>query len=123
LKSSTHDDGVVLEILPLGILRNVRSEYGKQIRKEYETGNIKISRHEFLEKEIKEDGITNTLDSVQKDNLLAIKVKEATKQGYAVARGARCRQPLAAKQQNKKGKSWGRYGQYIRRKLQSGNIR
>ena len=89
LKSSTHDDGVVLEILPLGILRNVRSEYGKQIRKEYETGNIKISRHEFLEKEIKEDGITNTLDSVQKDNLLAIKVKEATKQGYAVARGGR----------------------------------
>ena len=117
LKSSTHDDGVVLEILPLGILRNVRSEYGKQIREEYETGNIKISRHEFLEKEIKEDGITNTLDSVQKDKLLAIKVKEATKQGYAVARGARCHQPLDAGKQDKTRTCRGRYGQYIRHKL------
>lgn len=58
----------------LGVLRSVRSEYGKQIRKEYECGRIKISRHSFLQKEIREDGICNTLDSVQKDNLFAVKV-------------------------------------------------
>lgn len=59
----------------LGILRNVRSEYGKAIRKQYEKGEFKISRHKFLEKEIREDGISNTIDSVQKDNMLAVEVK------------------------------------------------
>ena len=71
----------------LGILRNVRTEYGKQIRKDYEAGRLKISRHSFLQKEIREDGVCNTLDSVQKDNLLAVEVKQATKKGYAIARG------------------------------------
>ena len=69
----------------LGVLRNVRSEYGKEIRKDYESGNIDISRHKFLEHEIREDGVSNTVDSVQKDNLVAVEVKEATKKGYAVA--------------------------------------
>lgn len=76
--------GVAIE--PLGIIRNVRTEYGKEIRKEYEAGNIDISRHEFLAHEIRDDGITNTLSTVQKDNLLSIKVSEATKQGYAECR-------------------------------------
>ena len=50
--------------------------------------------------------------------VLKVKVKEATKQGYAVARGgARCRQPLDAGKQDKKRTSRGRYGQYIRYKL------
>lgn len=76
--------GVATE--PLGIIRNVRTEYGKEIRKEYEAGNIEISRHEFLAHEIRDDGITNTLSTVQKDNQLAVKVSEATKQGYAECR-------------------------------------
>lgn len=76
--------GVAIE--PLGIIRNVRTEYGKEIRKEYEAGNIEISRHEFLAHEIRDDGISNTLSTVQKDNQLAIKVSEATKQGYAECR-------------------------------------
>lgn len=76
--------GVAIE--PLGIIRNVRTEYGKEIRKEYEAGNIDISRHEFLAHEIRDDGISNTLSTVQKDNQLAIKVSEATKQGYAECR-------------------------------------
>lgn len=58
----------------LGILRSVRSEYAKKIRKDYESGKIRISRHSFLQKEIREDGVCNTLDSVQKDNLLAVDV-------------------------------------------------
>lgn len=71
---------------PLGVLRNVRSDYGKEIRKNYETGNIKISRHEFLESEVRDDGVVNTLSAVQKDNQLAVKVAEATKQGYSECR-------------------------------------
>ena len=82
--------GVAIE--PLGIIGNVRTEYGKEIRKEYEAGNIDISRHEFLAREIRDDGISNTLSTVQKDNQLAIKVSEATKQGYAECRvGIECK--------------------------------
>lgn len=87
VKQKTGRNASMLE--GLGVLRNVRSEYGKAIRKQYEKGEFKISRHEFLEKEIREDGISNTIDSVQKDNMLAVEVKEATKQGFAVARGGR----------------------------------
>ena len=82
--------GVAIEVsdetvLDPNVLRTVRSEYGKQIRKDYESGNINISRHEFLEYEMRNDGISNTIDSVQKDNHVAIPVKEATKKGYALA--------------------------------------
>ena len=70
----------------LGVLRNVRSDYGKEIRKDYEAGNIKISRHEFLESEVRDDGVVNTLSTVQKDNQLVVKVAEATKQGYSERR-------------------------------------
>lgn len=76
--------GVGIE--PLGVIRNVRSDYGKEIRKDYEAGNIKISRHEFLESEVRDDGVVNTLSTVQKDNQLAVKVAEATKQGYSECR-------------------------------------
>lgn len=76
--------GVAVE--PLGVLRNVRSDYGKEIRKDYEAGNTEISRHKFLESEVRDDGVVNTLSTVQKDNQLAVKVAEATKQGYAECR-------------------------------------
>lgn len=76
--------GVAVE--PIGILRNVRTEYGKEIRKDYESGKLDISRHDFLANEIREDGIANTLSTVQKDNRLAVKVAEATKQGYSECR-------------------------------------
>ena len=60
----------------LGVLQKIRSEFGKQIRKKYESGKIKISRHKFLEHKIREDGITNTLSAVLKDNYLAMKIEE-----------------------------------------------
>ncbi len=82
----TGQDRHEVGIDPLGVLRNVRSDCGKEIRKDYETGNIKISRHEFLESEVRDDGVVNTLSTVQKDNQLAVKVAEATKQGYSECR-------------------------------------
>lgn len=82
----TSQDRHGVAIDPLGVLRNVRTEYGKEIRKDYESGKLDISRHEFLANEIREDGIANTLSTVQKDNQLAVKVSEATKQGYAECR-------------------------------------
>jgi hypothetical protein len=71
--------GVAIDVEPLGVLRNVRAEYGKQIRKDYESGNIDISRHEFLAHEIRDDETTNTLSTAQKDNQLAVKVSGIVK--------------------------------------------
>ena len=82
----TSQDRHGVAIDPLGVLRNVRTEYGKEIRKDYESGKLNISRHEFIANEIREDGIANTLSTVQKDNQLAVKVAEATKQGYSECR-------------------------------------
>lgn len=53
------------------VLRPQRTEYGKALRKEYEAGNVEESRHNMTELQPREDGICNTLTSVQKDNLLA----------------------------------------------------
>lgn len=67
--------GVAIGIRSRGFLRTVRSDYGKKIRSDYEAGKLKISRHKFLEYEIKTDGCSNTIDSVQKDNLLALSLE------------------------------------------------
>ena len=68
------------------ILRKVRSEYGKQIRKEYENHTIQEKRSNMTEYETREDGITNTLTTVAKDNLLLVGVKQATRKGYIECR-------------------------------------
>lgn len=47
-----------------------RTEYGKQIRKAYESGRIQESRHNMTELEPRKDDISNMLTTVQKDNLL-----------------------------------------------------
>lgn len=47
-----------------------RTEYGKKVRKEYESGELKESRHNMQQLEPREDGVCNTITSVQKDNLV-----------------------------------------------------
>jgi len=47
-----------------------RTDYGKQIRKDYEAGKIKTKRKNIQQLEPRNDGKTNTITSVQKDNLL-----------------------------------------------------
>ena len=49
-------------------LRYERSERAKQLRKDYESGKIKHGYHEFSELHPRQDGKTNTLSTVQKDN-------------------------------------------------------
>lgn len=58
------------KILEPNVLAPKRTEYGKQIRKDYESGIVKESRHNMTELEPRDDGISNTLTSVQKDNML-----------------------------------------------------
>ena len=52
------------------VLRRVRTKYGKEIRKAYENGEVEESRHNMTKLEPRQDGISNTITTVQKDNLL-----------------------------------------------------
>lgn len=52
------------------VLTAKRTEYGKQVRKQYESGELQTSRHTMQQLEPRNDGVTNTLTTVQKDNLL-----------------------------------------------------
>lgn len=52
-----------------------RTEYGKAIRKAYEAGKIKESRHNMTELEPRTDGICNTLTTVLKDNYVAVAMR------------------------------------------------
>ena len=65
------------------VLTPKRTEYGKQIRKAYESGQIQESRHNMTELEPRKDGVSNTLTTVQKDNLVLenVKIRQATKDG------------------------------------------
>lgn len=64
-------------------LRPVRTEQGKAMRKQYEAGEIDAKWSDMRELEPRPDDCTNTLTTVQKDNLIA--VKEATKSGRKMA--------------------------------------
>lgn len=54
------------------VLTPKRTEFGKAIRKKYESHEIEMSRHDMTTMEPRTDGVSNTLTSVQKDNYLAI---------------------------------------------------
>ena len=78
--TSVQKDNLVMESQ---VLTPKRTEYGKQIRKAYESGEIQESRHNMTELEPRHDGVSNTLTTVQKDNLLLenVKIRQATKDG------------------------------------------
>ena len=54
------------------VLKYQRTEYAKQIRKDYESGRIKERRCNLREYTLRTDGCTNTITTVQKDNYVAI---------------------------------------------------
>lgn len=60
-------------------LRYQRTEYAKQIRKDYETHKIKERRCNMREWAIREDECCNSLTSVQKDNYILEITKECSK--------------------------------------------
>lgn len=78
--TSVQKDNLVMESQ---VLTPKRTEYGKQIRKAYESGQIQESRHNMTELEPRRDNMSNTLTTVQKDNLLLenVKIRQATKDG------------------------------------------
>lgn len=78
--TSVQKDNLVVEPQ---VLTPKRTEFGKAIRKQYESHEIEMSRHDMTTMEPRTDGVSNTLTSAQKDNYLAI--PEATSKGYAEA--------------------------------------
>ena len=65
--TSVQKDNLVAEP---NVLTPKRTEFGKKIRKKYESGEVELSRHDMTQLEPREDGMSNTITSVQKDNLL-----------------------------------------------------
>lgn len=59
----------------VAILTTKRTEYGKEVRKAYENGELKESRHNMTALEPRTDGISNTITTVTKDNYLSIMQK------------------------------------------------
>lgn len=64
------DKGNLMFVSTPKCLTPKRTEYGKEVRKEYESGALKESRHNMRRLEPREDGVCNTITSVQKDNLV-----------------------------------------------------
>lgn len=52
------------------VLKYQRTEYGKKIRKDYESGKVKQRRCNMREYVLRKDGLANTITTVQKDNYL-----------------------------------------------------
>ena len=64
------DDLVCIPTTNITCLTPKRTEFGKQIRKKYEAGEITAMRKDVSQLEPRTDGKTNTLTTVQKDNLI-----------------------------------------------------
>lgn len=64
------------------VLKYQRTQYGKAIRKAYEKGLIKEKRNNMREYIPRNDGISNTLTTVLKDNYLIIRTKNERTKDY-----------------------------------------
>ena len=62
------------------VLTPKRTEEGKRMRKDYEAHKVSAQRKEMQQLEPREDGISNTLTTAQKDNYLM--VPSNTAEGY-----------------------------------------
>lgn len=66
------------------VLTPKRTEEAKLLRKDYENHRINIQRKYMQQMGLRTDGVSNTLTSVQKDNLLVepVRIKANTQKGY-----------------------------------------
>ena len=76
--TSVPKDNLVLET---AALRMVRTDEGKALRKDYESHKIHHGFNEYREAEPRPDGLSNTITTVQKDNMI-VDIKQATNEGY-----------------------------------------
>lgn len=62
-------------IVEANSIRMVRTEEGKALRKQYENHKIHHGFNEHREPELRKDGVTNTLSTVQKDNYICVAMR------------------------------------------------
>lgn len=62
-------------IVEANSIRMVRTEEGKALRKQYENHEIEHGFNEHMEPELRNDGCTNTLSTVQKDNYICVAMR------------------------------------------------
>lgn len=62
-------------IVEANSIRMVRTEEGKALRKQYENHEIEHGFNEHREPELRNDGCTNTLSTVQKDNYICVAMR------------------------------------------------
>ena len=65
--------GLQPKVIDAQAVRMVRTEEGKSLRKDYENGTIHHGFNEHREMELRTDGVSNTLSTVQKDNYICEK--------------------------------------------------
>ncbi len=67
------------------VLIQTRTEEAKRLRKDYENHRINIQRKYMQQLELRTDGVSNTITSVQKDNMLLepLRIKANTREGFA----------------------------------------
>lgn len=65
------------------VLRLVRNDYGKEVRKRYENGELREPWSKMKQLEPRPDNLCNTISTLPKDNYIL--VREGTKRGYAEA--------------------------------------
>lgn len=78
--------GFMPNIAVPAILTPKRNEYGKAVRKKYETGEIDESRHNMTDLVPRKDGICNTITSVEKDCLVLELIKSDSPQPKIIQR-------------------------------------
>ena len=86
--SNRASEGTAIVIAPQ-VLTPKRTDHGKKVRKAYENGIHKESRHTMNKMVSRTDGVSNTITSVQKDNYV-LQLKDGTKRGYAEAHPGNC---------------------------------
>lgn len=78
LEHRVYDSGEISTAITTGFMPSVltpkRNDYSKSVRKEYENGQLSESRHKMTDLEPWTDGVSNTITTVQKDNLLCVPV-------------------------------------------------
>ncbi len=67
------------------VLTPKRTEYGKKVRKDWESHKLIQQRKYMQQMEPRTDGVSNTITSVQKDNMLIepLRIKANTSEGFA----------------------------------------
>ena len=65
--------GLQPKVIDAQAVRMVRTEEGKALRRDYENGTIHHGFNEHREMELRTDGVSNTLSTVQKDNYICEK--------------------------------------------------